>query len=145
MQVPESTRPLLRQIEAMQEAIARKADSWDEAERSLNLQLQDAEAKAAAAEEKEHSVNKHLSKTLSRNNVLEAQVLWVGDEALVAIGNGCPLLCHLNVSGCHHIGDTGITAIARGCHRLTYLDVSVLQVTQQKLQMFKKRKNDSYF
>ncbi|KAF5797871.1 hypothetical protein HanXRQr2_Chr07g0285951 [Helianthus annuus] len=76
MQVPESTRPLLRQIEAMQEAIARKADSWDEAERSLNLQLQDAEAKAAAAEEKEHSVNKHLSKTLSRNNVLEAQVLW---------------------------------------------------------------------
>ncbi|KAJ0680246.1 hypothetical protein HanPI659440_Chr16g0622111 [Helianthus annuus] len=77
MQVPESTRPLLRQIEAMQEATARKADAWDEAERSLNLQLQDAEAKAAAAEEKERSVNEHLSKTLSRINVLEAQVLWL--------------------------------------------------------------------
>ncbi|MFS7982400.1 hypothetical protein Hanom_Chr10g00962441 [Helianthus anomalus] len=54
MQVPESTRPLLRQVEAMQ----------------------DAEAKAAAAKEKEHSVNEYLSKTFSRINVLEAQVLW---------------------------------------------------------------------
>lgn len=57
----------------------------------------------------------------------------VGDEALVAIGNGCPLLCHLNVSGCYQIGDTGITAIARGCPQLTYLDVSVLQVTSKWL------------
>ncbi|KAJ0458877.1 putative TATA element modulatory factor 1, TATA binding protein [Helianthus annuus] len=80
MQVPESTRPLLRQIEAMQEATARKADAWDEAERSLNLQLQDAEAKAAAAEEKERSVNEHLSKTLSRINVLEAQISCLKTE-----------------------------------------------------------------
>lgn len=51
----------------------------------------------------------------------------VGDEALIAIGRGCPLQ-HLNVSGCHQIGDLGIIAIARGCPQLTYLDVSVLQV-----------------
>lgn len=36
--------------------------------------LQEAEAKAAAAEEKERSVNERLSQTLSRINVLEAQV-----------------------------------------------------------------------
>ncbi|AAF09048.1 unknown protein; 70672-76070 [Arabidopsis thaliana] len=51
-QVPESTRPLLRQIEAMQEA----------------------ESKAATAEERERSVNERLSQTLSRINVLEAQL-----------------------------------------------------------------------
>ena len=36
---------------------------------------QEAEAKAAAAEERERSVNERLSQTLSRINVLEAQVL----------------------------------------------------------------------
>lgn len=37
--------------------------------------LQEAEAKAATAEERERSVNERLSQTLSRINVLEAQVL----------------------------------------------------------------------
>ncbi|XP_012069470.1 F-box/LRR-repeat protein 4 isoform X1 [Jatropha curcas] len=50
----------------------------------------------------------------------------VGDEALIAIGQGCSLQ-QLNVSGCHLIGDDGITAIARGCPELIHLDVSVLQ------------------
>lgn len=36
--------------------------------------MQEAEAKAAAAEERERSVNERLSQTLSRINVLEAQV-----------------------------------------------------------------------
>lgn len=36
--------------------------------------LQEAEAKAAGAEERERSVNERLSQTLSRINVLEAQV-----------------------------------------------------------------------
>ncbi|KAL8056153.1 hypothetical protein ABFX02_04G100900 [Erythranthe guttata] len=73
-QVPESTRPLLRQIEAMQESAARRAEAWAAVERSLNSRLQEAEAKAAAAEEKEHSVNERLTQTLSRINVLEAQI-----------------------------------------------------------------------
>ncbi|GKV16236.1 hypothetical protein SLEP1_g26908 [Rubroshorea leprosula] len=73
-QVPESTRPLLRQIEAMQETNARRAEAWAAVERSLNSRLQEAEAKAAAAEEKERSVNERLSQTLSRINVLEAQI-----------------------------------------------------------------------
>ncbi|XP_045805181.1 golgin candidate 5 isoform X2 [Trifolium pratense] len=63
-QVPESTRPLLRQIEAMQETNARRAEAW----------AAEAEAKAATAEERERSVNDRLSQTLSRINVLEAQI-----------------------------------------------------------------------
>lgn len=43
-------------------------------ERSLNSRLQEAEARAAGAEERERSVNERLSQTLSRVNVLEAQV-----------------------------------------------------------------------
>ncbi|KAH1066468.1 hypothetical protein J1N35_031455 [Gossypium stocksii] len=74
-QVPESTRPLLRQIEAMQETTSRRAEAWAAVERSLNSRLQEAESKAAAAEERERSVNERLSQTLSRINVLEAQVL----------------------------------------------------------------------
>ncbi|KAI8019698.1 Golgin candidate 5 [Camellia lanceoleosa] len=73
-QVPESTRPLLRQIEAMQETTGRRAEAWAAVERSLNSRLQEAEAKAAAAEERERSVNERLSQTLSRVNVLEAQI-----------------------------------------------------------------------
>ncbi|GJU28944.1 golgin candidate 5 [Tanacetum coccineum] len=80
IQVPESTRPLLRQIEAMQESTARKAEAWVEVERSLNIRLQDAEAKAEAAEERDHSVNERLSQTLSRINVLEAQISCLRSE-----------------------------------------------------------------
>ncbi|KAI3766630.1 hypothetical protein L2E82_16697 [Cichorium intybus] len=79
-QVPESTRPLLRQIEAMQETTARKAEAWTAVERSLNIRLQDAEAKAAAAEEKNRSVNERLSQTLSRINVVEAQISCLRSE-----------------------------------------------------------------
>ncbi|XP_010249668.1 PREDICTED: golgin candidate 5-like isoform X2 [Nelumbo nucifera] len=79
-QVPESTRPLLRQIEAMQETTARRAEAWAAVERSLNSRLQEAEAKAAAAEESERSVNERLSQTLSRTNVLEAQISCLGAE-----------------------------------------------------------------
>ncbi|KAK4428110.1 Golgin candidate 5 [Sesamum alatum] len=73
-QVPDSTRPLLRQIEAMQETATRRAEAWAAVERSLNSRLQEAEAKAAAAEEKERSINERLTQTLSRINVLEAQI-----------------------------------------------------------------------
>ncbi|KAL8189325.1 hypothetical protein R6Q57_028891 [Mikania cordata] len=79
-QVPESTRPLLRQIEAIQETTARKAEAWNAVERSLNLRLQEAEAKAAEAEERERSVNDRLSQTLSRINVLEAQISCLRTE-----------------------------------------------------------------
>ncbi|KAL3632975.1 hypothetical protein CASFOL_025959 [Castilleja foliolosa] len=73
-QVPDSTRPLLRQIEAMQETAVRRAEAWAAVERSLNSRLQEAEAKAATSEEKERSINERLTQTLSRINVLEAQI-----------------------------------------------------------------------
>ncbi|CAI0474682.1 unnamed protein product [Linum tenue] len=73
-QVPESTRPLLRQIEAMQETMSRRAEAWNAVERSLSSRLQEAESKAAEAEERERYVNDRLSQTLSRINVLEAQI-----------------------------------------------------------------------
>ncbi|KAL9244625.1 hypothetical protein vseg_018386 [Gypsophila vaccaria] len=73
-QLPESTRPLLRQIEAMQETSSRKAEAWATVERTLQSRLQEAEAKAAGAEERERSIHERLSQTLSRINVLEAQI-----------------------------------------------------------------------
>ncbi|KAJ3704406.1 hypothetical protein LUZ61_008111 [Rhynchospora tenuis] len=79
-QVPESTRPLLRQIEAMQETAARRAEAWAGVERALNSRLQDAEAKAAAAEEKERSLNERLSQTLSRITILETQITCLRTE-----------------------------------------------------------------
>ncbi|XP_039066638.1 golgin candidate 5-like [Hibiscus syriacus] len=63
-QVPDCTRPLLRKIEAI------RAEACAAVERSLNSRLQEAEAKTAAAEERERSVNERLSQI----NVLEAQV-----------------------------------------------------------------------
>ncbi|CAI9262802.1 unnamed protein product [Lactuca saligna] len=80
MQVPESTRPLLRQIEAMQETTSRKVEAWAAVERSLNIRLQDAEAKATSLEEKNRAVNERLSQTLSRINVLEAQISCLRSE-----------------------------------------------------------------
>eukprot|EP00267_Zea_mays_P045627 XP_020397941.1 golgin candidate 5 isoform X3 [Zea mays] len=79
-QVPESTRPLLRQIEAMQETTARREDAWAGVERTLNSRLQEAEAKAASSEEKERSVNERLSQSLSRITVLETQITILRTE-----------------------------------------------------------------
>ncbi|PWA86793.1 golgin candidate 5 [Artemisia annua] len=58
----------------LQETTARRAETWTAVERSLTSRLQEAEAKCAAAEERERSVNERLSQTLSRINVLEAQI-----------------------------------------------------------------------
>ncbi|KAJ0971803.1 hypothetical protein J5N97_019762 [Dioscorea zingiberensis] len=79
-QVPESTRPLLRQIEAMQETAARRAEAWAGVERALNSRLQEAEAKAAGAEERERSMNERLSHALSRMSVLETQITCLRTE-----------------------------------------------------------------
>ena len=47
--MPEATRPLLRQIEAMQAFAAAHSQAWAAAERSLNERLSAAEAQAAAS------------------------------------------------------------------------------------------------
>ncbi|PWA58863.1 hypothetical protein CTI12_AA395140 [Artemisia annua] len=71
-QVPESTRPLLRQIEAIQKG--RSLECCGEITKLTASDSQEAEANAAGAEEREHAVNERLSQTLSRINVLEAQI-----------------------------------------------------------------------
>lgn len=53
----------------------------------------------------------------------------IGDDALIAVGQGCHQLKQINVSGCHRVGDSGLSAIARGCPLLLHLDVSVCQVS----------------
>ncbi|PWS22379.1 hypothetical protein DKP78_18705, partial [Enterococcus faecium] len=73
-------RPLLRQIEAMQETAARRAEAWAGVERTLNSRLQEEEAKAAAAEEKERSVNERLSQSSSRITVLETHITILRTE-----------------------------------------------------------------
>ncbi|OAE32334.1 hypothetical protein AXG93_3017s1040 [Marchantia polymorpha subsp. ruderalis] len=72
--MPDSTRPLLRQIEGLEEAAAMRAEVWAGVERSLNSRLQEAEAKAAGAQERERAINERLSQTLSRMAVMEAQL-----------------------------------------------------------------------
>ncbi|KAJ8512595.1 hypothetical protein OPV22_003029 [Ensete ventricosum] len=79
-QVPESTQPLLRQIEAMQKAATRRAEAWAGVERALNSRLLETEAKAAAAEEKERTLNERLSQSLSRITVLETQISCIRAE-----------------------------------------------------------------
>ncbi|VFQ92934.1 unnamed protein product [Cuscuta campestris] len=73
VQALEELRQTLSRKE-QQETNARKAEAWAAVEKSLSLRLQEAEAKAAGAEEKERSINERLSQTLSRINVLEAQI-----------------------------------------------------------------------
>ncbi|GAA0183592.1 hypothetical protein LIER_30974 [Lithospermum erythrorhizon] len=84
-QVPESTSPLLRQIEAMQETAARRLEASAAVERSLTSRL-NAEAKAVAAEEGEQSINERLSQTLPLINVLEAQCEKLRNEAAMLPG-----------------------------------------------------------
>ncbi|PKA62883.1 Golgin candidate 5 [Apostasia shenzhenica] len=79
-QVPDSTRPLLRQIEAMQETSASREEAWHGVERALNSRFQEAEAKAAAAEERERAMREQLSQSLSRINVLETQITCLRTE-----------------------------------------------------------------
>ncbi|XP_020687505.1 golgin candidate 5 isoform X1 [Dendrobium catenatum] len=79
-QVPDSTRPLLRQIEVMQETTAIREEAWRGVERALNFRAQEAEAKAAAAEERERAMSEQLSQSLSRITVLETQITFLRTE-----------------------------------------------------------------
>ncbi|KAG0499144.1 hypothetical protein HPP92_003835 [Vanilla planifolia] len=79
-QVPDSTRPLLRQIEAMQETAARREEAWRGVERALNSRIQEAEARAATAEERERTMSEQLSQSLSRITVLETQITCLRTE-----------------------------------------------------------------
>jgi hypothetical protein len=72
--VPDSTRPLLRQIEALQEAASSRAEAWAAVERTLNARVQEAEVAAAGAQERERAAGERMTQAASRMAVMEAQV-----------------------------------------------------------------------
>ncbi|GFH26866.1 TMF_TATA_bd domain-containing protein [Haematococcus lacustris] len=73
--LPEATRPLLRQIEAMQTAAEAQSDAWAAAEHTLVSRINEAEARAATAVERERG-------SLERCQVLQARL--AGLEAALA-------------------------------------------------------------
>ncbi|GBG60929.1 hypothetical protein CBR_g16051 [Chara braunii] len=73
-QMPDSTRPLLRQIEALQESLAIRAEGWKRVEQAMNTRVRAAEAGVVAAQEREQMMSERLSQTTSRLAVMEAQL-----------------------------------------------------------------------
>ena len=63
--LPEATRPLLRQMEAMQAAAAAQAEAWAAAERHLTQRAGDAEAQAASAAERERLAVERLQVSIN--------------------------------------------------------------------------------
>lgn len=59
--VPETTRPLLRQIEALQAIHNERTRVWEESEKSLNARLNEAEYRAQLALERERSATDQLN------------------------------------------------------------------------------------
>ncbi|GLI69265.1 hypothetical protein VaNZ11_013798, partial [Volvox africanus] len=72
--MPEATRPLLRQIEAMQSAMEAQAEAWTGAESSLHSRITDAEGRAAAAGERERLAMDKMQLLSARVSGLEASL-----------------------------------------------------------------------
>ena len=63
--VPETTRPLLRQIEALQASNAERVKVWEELEKNLTSRLNDAEIRTQQAIEKERISISHFNDTVT--------------------------------------------------------------------------------
>lgn len=50
----------------------------------------------------------------------------ITDIALLALGERCHELNHLNLQGCNFVTDVGLNWLAGGCHNLMYLNLSGL-------------------
>ena len=72
--MPESTRPLLRQIEAMQDQLNSQAESWAAIEVSLQNRVSAADSKAAEAAVKLKAMSEKLSQSHISEATLRAQV-----------------------------------------------------------------------
>ena len=96
--VPEATRPLLRQIEALQRSQDERAAVWQELEQNFQGRLQTAQAEAAAASERTKAVQEKLcsesataaqlrerhQSTEADRATLEKQVVVLQDERVSA-------------------------------------------------------------
>ncbi|KAG1674585.1 hypothetical protein FOA52_001834 [Chlamydomonas sp. UWO 241] len=80
--LPDTARPLLRQIEAMQAAAHAQADAWAMAEEMLTRRIGDAEAKAAGAAERERLASERCASLASRAAAADAQLQAVRAEVV---------------------------------------------------------------
>jgi len=79
--MPESTRPLLRQIEAMQEQMNSQAESWTAIEASLQNRASAADAKAAESAVKLKAMSEKLSQSHISEATMRAQLKNANAEA----------------------------------------------------------------
>lgn len=56
---------------------------------------------------------------------LKLHCIKLTDKALIAISRACPLLTHVNISGCSRVCDEGVTALAVNCPALTHINASM--------------------
>ncbi|KAF9181134.1 hypothetical protein BGZ51_008606 [Haplosporangium sp. Z 767] len=70
----EARRPLLRQIEALQNQLSIANRNWDKIEKSLARRVTDAEEDVAKAQERERSAREKLDEMKSQNVALEARL-----------------------------------------------------------------------
>lgn len=72
--IPEATRPLLRQIEAMQRSASERSEAWAMAERALQSRLAEAEARADEALDKEVMAAEQAAGLQAKVAVVEQQL-----------------------------------------------------------------------
>ena len=84
--VPEATRPLLRQIEAMQEAASQQAAAWVEAERLLQQRLAAARSAAEEASEQQATLQQRLDELREEIVGLRSQLAEARQAAEAAQG-----------------------------------------------------------
>lgn len=79
--LPNATRPLIRQVEALQAAVEERERAKQAVDRSHMERLRTAEAAAATARERERAAEERVSDILTRCAVLEEQVRIAQSEA----------------------------------------------------------------
>ncbi|KAI8467159.1 MAG: TATA element modulatory factor 1 TATA binding-domain-containing protein [Monoraphidium minutum] len=82
--LPETTRPLLQQIEAMQGAARAQAEAWASAERAMQERLSDTAARADAAEQRERAAADRAAAAASEAAAARASEAAARSEAAEA-------------------------------------------------------------
>jgi DNA repair exonuclease SbcCD ATPase subunit len=72
--VPETTRPLLRQIETLQNTMNERSKIWEELEKQYNNRILDAEERAQSSYDKEKQMNDTFNELLLKVKSLESEI-----------------------------------------------------------------------
>ena len=73
--VPETTRPLLRQIETLQSTMNERAKIWEELEKQYNSRIMEAEERSIASLDKEKQMSEVLSEIILKVKTLENEIV----------------------------------------------------------------------